>query len=112
MTTKEELIERVLAAKREVMAAEAALAEWESLPENNVFATVEQASAVIENALLAQASDDCEGAHNCGAEKYTREFMVDDKTYVGTLTVEYNRHDKTYYYIDGYEFGVAEKQPA
>jgi hypothetical protein len=83
--------------------------EWADLAENNVFETMDKAEAVIENALLVMARDDCEGARNCGAESYSREFMVDGKTYVGTLTCEYNRHDKTYYYIDGHEFAVKPK---
>lgn len=58
----------------------------------------------MEDKLLGQAREDCEGAYNCGADHYDQEFMVGDVRYLGTLTVEYNRHDKTYYYIDGSNF--------
>ena len=36
--------------------------------------------------------------------------MVDDRVYVAELTVEYNRHDKMYYYIEESEFSIAEKE--
>lgn len=48
------------------------------------------------------ASNDCEGAHNCGGEEYTVKFKVEDKIYLVKVGFEYNRHDKTYYYIDNY----------
>ena len=55
------------------------------------------------------AFEDCEGAGNCGMDKYTQEFIVGDMHYIATLTVEYNRHDKTYYYIDETDFTVTPK---
>ena len=36
------------------------------------------------------------------------EFIVDEKRYVAILEVEYNRHDKTYYFVDGSDFRVEE----
>lgn len=46
------------------------------------------------------ADDDCEGSHNCGLDEYRQEYIVDNIKYVGILNVEYNRHDKTYYYVE------------
>src|SRR4051812_34843784 len=100
MANKAELQARVNAAKRELAAAEGAMAAWEDQAENNVFDTLDLAVSAIESALLDLAGSDCEGAHNCGAETYTREFIVDGVIYVGTLTCEYNRLDKTYYFIE------------
>lgn len=110
--TKDELAADIAAAEQALAAAQAALIAWESDPQNNVFASLDEAAAAIEDALLDQAHEDCEGSYNCGNEKYTREFIVDGTTYIGTLTVEYNRHDKTYYYVDGSEFTFAPKAEA
>jgi len=51
------------------------------------------------------ASNDCEGSHNCGSEEYTVKFKVNDKLYKVNVGFSYNRHDKTYYYVErqGYE---------
>ena len=54
----------------------------------------------IEQLASYQASEDCEGSYNCGDDSY--EVVV--KTKEGHFSVwvdfEYNRHDKTYYYIE------------
>lgn len=71
---------------------------------------MEIAITAVEEKLEDEARNDCEGAGNCGAEEYTQEFMVAGVVHVGTLKVEYNRHDKTYYYVDGSKFSVAEKK--
>ena len=102
--SKAELVQAVKDARANLAVAEAAVEAWDDMPENNVFASMEEAESKVENALLKRARNDCEGAHNCGAETYTRGFIVDGVAYIGTLSVEYNRHDKTYYYVDEYEF--------
>lgn len=38
-----------------------------------------------------------------GDDNYTFKFKLNDKYYKMTVDVEYNRHDKRYYYIDGIE---------
>jgi DNA helicase IV len=86
------------------------LEEAKSLPENNVFDDLEFASAKIEDTLLDKASEDCEGAYNCGLEQYTQLFYVQGELYKGILKVEYNRHDKTYYYVDGHDFKIEKVQ--
>ena len=107
MSTKEELAAAVAAAKAALATAESALEAFDTSPENNVFATLEEAEGVLEDRLSGWAFQDCEGAHNCGADKYTQEFIVDGKHYMATATFEYNRHDKMYYYIDSSDFSVA-----
>ena len=109
MDTKQELQQAIATAKTTLADAKSDLLEWQSRVENNVFQSMEDAESDIEDALMKLARDACEGAYNCGATSYTREFMVDGKVYVGTLTLGYNRHDKTYYYIDEHEFSVIEK---
>lgn len=91
---------------------DAANAEYYALStsvENNVYANLEFALAAMEKMMRNEAHEDCEGSYNCGAEKYTRDFKVDDVIYTATLKVEYNRHDKTYYYVDGATFSYKEK---
>jgi len=100
MNTKLKLIEDIKLAKESLLKAEAALEEFNMLPENNVFMDLEDACNSIEETLRNKAFSDCEGAGNCGLSEYSRLFMVNGVTYLGTLKVEYNRHDKTYYYID------------
>ncbi|EJO27457.1 hypothetical protein QWC_31731 [Achromobacter marplatensis] len=67
---------------------------------------MEDAEGEVEEMLRGRAHEDCEGSYNCGAEVYDQEFMVDGVKYVGTLKCEYNRHDKTYYYLEEAEFSV------
>jgi hypothetical protein len=105
---KQQLEQAIKNAKADLASAERALADWEEKPENNVFATMEDATATIEEALCGRASDDCEGSYNCGDSEYRRQFMVGGKAYVGILTCEYNRHDKTYYYLEEHDFRVEE----
>ena len=107
MSTKEELAAAVAAAKAALVNAESALEAFDASPENNVFATLEEAEGVLEGRMRARAFSDCEGAHNCGQDQYTQEFIVDGKHYMATAKFEYNRHDKTYYYIDGCDFSIA-----
>ena len=107
MATREQLVQQVQDARGALTAAETALQEWVALPANNVFATMEDAEGTLEDRLRDQAFADCEGAGNCGADTYTQGFVVDGAEYVATLTVEYNRYDKTYYYIEESDFSVA-----
>lgn len=104
MKTKLELEIAITTAAVALAEAKEALAEFEALAENNVFETIEKAVRAVENKLKSQAKEDCEGSYNCGDESYSQEFIVDGVKYVGTLTLDYDRHDKTYYYINGSEF--------
>jgi len=102
--TKEELMQAIEVAKKNLAAAETALADFIASPKNNVFATLDEATNEIENRLRNMAHEDCEGSYNCGEDVYEQEFIVDGILYCGSLECEYNRHDKTYYYLDGAKF--------
>lgn len=108
MSSREELELAVKAAEAALAAAQLALYQFDTSIENNVYSSLEEAEGEIEDKLLQEAFEDCQGAYNCGAPEYTQLFMVDGKKYLATLTVEYNRHDKTYYYIDGSDFQITE----
>ena len=107
MSTKEELAAAVAAAKAALATAESALKAFDTSPENNVFATLEEAAGVLEERLDGWAFEDCQGAYNVGRDEYTQEFIVDGKHYMATAKYEYNRHDKMYYYVEESEFSVA-----
>lgn len=69
------------------------------------------AEPAIYSKLEAEAHSDCEGSYNCGNPQYTQQFYVNDVLYEGVLDVEYNRHDKTYYYIEETNFTVRKVEP-
>lgn len=102
--TKEELKQAIEAAKQNLAAAEQALADFIASPEQNVFASLEDAKGELEERLRIQAHEDCEGSYNCGLPVYEQEFIVDGVHYLAKLECEYNRHDKTYYYVDEAHF--------
>jgi hypothetical protein len=91
----------VILAKNLLQTAKDYLDAFEALAENNVYPNLKDANNKVENKLRYQASEDCEGSYNCGQESYTQDFMVDGIKYTGLLECEYNRHDKTYYYVEG-----------
>lgn len=100
MHLRQHLENAVVDARASLSSAEAALLAWDSLPENNVYDSLEEALEDIEDTLRKQASADCEGSHHVGEDTYEQSFKVGSRTYTATLTCEYNRHDKRYYYLE------------
>ena len=96
MQNIEDLKNRVKELQQELKEALYAQSAFEAMPENNVFDSLEEADKLKE-ILYARASADCEGSYNCGEEQYVQDFIVD---------IEYNRHDKTYYYVDEFKYSV------
>ena len=109
MPTRTELEDALSAALKAVESAKSALYAFDTAAENNVYPSIADAKDELTEKLLEIARDDCEGAGNVGAPEYTAEFMVDGVAYIGTLKVDYNRHDKTYYYVDGHKFSYIVK---
>jgi hypothetical protein len=93
-------------AKEQLEEAEANLIVAESLPENTFFESLDIAEAKLCRKMRNKASEDCECAGECGLEQYTQLFYVDKTLYKAIANVEYNRHDKTYYYVDGFDFKI------
>lgn len=91
-------------AKKLVESLEGMLETLEADPSMHVFEYYDDAISTMEEMLIEKAREDCEGSYNCGDEIYTQQFYVKDYLYEAKLEVEYNRHDKTYYYIDGTKF--------
>lgn len=106
MTTRKELEDIIAQCKVNLELAEANLYKFDTLAENNLFESLEIAESKLEDILYQRAREDCEGSYNCGNDEYRQEFMVAGEKYVAIATYEYNRHDKTYYYIDGSDFKI------
>ena len=77
------------------------------------FDNHEEAEDTIKEALHNKAHNDCEGSYNRGNDEYTQEYQLidSDAVYLGKIEVEYNRHDKTYYFVDEVEYSFSEVQP-
>lgn len=102
----EQLKQQVVVLVDAIAFAEGQLNRWLADPKNNVYTSIEDATE-LEGTLSAEAHQDCEGSYNCGKSEYSREFIVGDKRYIAKLeNIQYNRHDKTYYYIEGYDFNI------
>ena len=63
--------------------------------------------------LQYKAHNDCEGSNNRGDDVYEQEYQLidSDVVYEGKIEVEYNRHDKTYYFVEDVEYSYSEVQP-
>lgn len=102
--TKEDIQEAIKTLQKYVGQLEQRLAEIEGDINNHIYPDLDTAMGNLEGLFDSWANNDCEGSHCCGSPEYTQEFIVDDVKYMGIGLYEYNRHDKTYYYIDGSSF--------
>lgn len=101
VSTVNNLLERLVTAQQ-------VLQDFDNQPESNTYDDYQKACYSVEGKLEYKASDACEGSHCYGLDHYEQEFIVNGVHYLGELSVQYNRHDKTYYYVDGTEFTVTE----
>jgi len=71
-----------------------------------VYETHEDAELEITDELEKRAHNDCEGSYNCGSDFYEQDYTLLDSpvVYTGIIKVEYNRHDKTYYYVEEVQY--------
>lgn len=104
----QQLQQNIVDKAKELELAKQALCAFNDSPERNVYKSLEDAENFISGKLERYASEDCEGSYNCGAESYEQEFSVLGKKYLATMTFDYNRHDKQYYYIDESEYSYKE----
>lgn len=65
-----------------------------------LFETEQDAIQFFTDYHMNQASEDCEGSYNCGNPEYQDECKIGDKYFIAKTKFEYNRHDKTYYYVE------------
>lgn len=100
LTKLESLRAAVEEAETALRDAYRALEAEDTKAEYFVYTNHEDAENVLYEILDSRAFHDCEGAGNVGKPEYKQEYIVDGNKFVGILEVQYNRHDKTYYYID------------
>jgi hypothetical protein len=110
MIDKEEILNRAVEEARAALAkAEAELEAFLRSPERFRYEDLDEAYE-LEWDLLERAGEDCEGSYNVGHDEYRQEFYIGDKKYVAILfKIEYNRHDKRYYYVDGHKFRIEDE---
>lgn len=100
MTTKlEQLKLNVATALEALQLANQELEAFEQMPENFSYATLDDAED-LRDILRRRAHADCEMAGESGMEEYEQLCFIDGVLHKAVLTVEYDRHDKTYYYVD------------
>lgn len=73
------------------------------------FESLEKAIGYMEDDVQDEAHLACEGSHNQGESYYTKFVEVDNKFYKLIYEVDYNRHDKTYYYVDEIKLKTSEE---
>jgi hypothetical protein len=78
--------------------------------ENNIYKSHLDAEDSITDFLTDEARNDCEIAGEFGSDSYTQLYKLvdDERLFCAVLEVEYNRHDKTYYYVDGRTYSYIE----
>jgi nicotinamide phosphoribosyltransferase len=72
-----------------------------------VVDSLEEAEELVQDFAYSENSDLT--AHECGDTSYSKIIEVLGKCYKVTVFPEWNRHDKTYYYIDGWGLPMFEK---
>lgn len=87
----------------EVAFAEMAFNAFDSRIENNSFDSLHQAEMVLTDRFEEIASEAC-GDSKWGKPEYIQQFMVDGELYEAKVEVDYNRHDKRWYYVDGTKY--------
>ena len=70
----------------------------------DTYETLEDAICEVNDQHYNEASEACEGSHCMGMDEYETFVYIkgEGKYYNLKTTFSYNRHDKTYYYIDNY----------
>ena len=99
----QELKAKVRDTEKELKRLQKSLESFEDQPEYNRFDSLEEAEGFLEVKYLERAREACEGSYNMGKDHYIQIFYVRDQTYRFRIYIDYNRHDKTYYYVDGWD---------
>lgn len=93
------LLAAIKSAEDKVDEAKAKLREYDARRENNTFDSLDSAERILTVRFRRIADDEC-GSYRLGDLEYTQQFMVDGELYEATIEIEYNRHDKRWYYVD------------
>ncbi len=92
-----------------IAALEQQIDSIDSALENNVYVSHDAAERAIFTRYKNIASEACEGSYCCGNREYRQQYKLkgDATIFEALVTFEYNRHDKTYYYIDGIDYSFS-----
>ncbi len=104
MTTLQDLQDKIAAAHFILLGLQGEADVILQSAEHNTFATREDADLKVRRLLYERAEIDCGSSYCCGEDEYIQEFMVGTQKYQATMTVEYNRIEKRYYYIDSSKY--------
>ena len=107
---KEQIAEEIAAHHKAIAKLEQSLDDFDSLIENNQYTDQKDAEYSITNRFSCIAYEQCEGAGNCGLPMFKQRYQItgNPNTFEATVEFEYNRHDKTYYYIDGTRYSYVQ----
>lgn len=100
---RESLVNDVQRAANALIMAKQALRDFDSAIENNIFDSLKDAEYDLTTRFEGIADSEC-GSYAWGESEYLQKFMVDGELYEAKVEIEYNRHDKRWYYTDGVKY--------
>jgi hypothetical protein len=111
--TKSEMVSKIIILQNEIAVLEGQIEAFDSAIENNQYADHADAESRITDRYSDIAHEQCEGAGNCGEPQFKQKYQIagNPNLFEATVDFEYNRHDKTYYYIDGTDYSYVELEP-
>ena len=107
---KKQIAADIATHQKAIAVLEQSLDDFDSLLENNQYADHEYAQESITERFHSIAHEQCQGAYNCGDPIFKQQFQIDGNPnmFEASVEFEYNRHDKTYYYIDETNYGYVQ----
>ena len=104
--TKDETSAQIKFLNAKVVDLENQIEAFDSAIEQNQYKDHKEAKLKISGRYECIASKECEGSYNYGADEYKQQYQIegDARIFEASMTVEYGRHDKTYYYVDGFTY--------
>jgi hypothetical protein len=108
MKTLAEINNEIAKLKKDVESLQETKRALQLSREYNTYSDQKEAEHRVEGLLEDLANNDCKGSYNRGLDEYLCEYSVNGKNFLCVATPEYNRHDKTYYYVDSIEYKHSE----
>jgi len=107
--TKDEISAQIKFLNAKVVDLENQIEAFDSAIEQNQYKNHKEAELKISGRYECIANEECEGSYNRGADEYMQQYQIEGEASIfeAFMKVEYNRHDKTYYYVDGFTYSSA-----
>lgn len=99
LTTREQILFAIKIKNGELAALHRQLVDIDTAPENHRYESLEIAEDRLHDLLYQEACDSC-GDGEYGEDELKQKFYVGEQMYEAVLSVEYNRHDKRFYYVE------------